>query len=91
MIHKRIIGILWIVVGALIISVVALNTGKIPSPALGIGISVLFLAAGFSLLAGLPRSSWICLPCSALSLFTFPVGTLIGIYYLWYYFKIERK
>ncbi len=91
MIHKRIIGILWIVIGALIVSLVMLNTGKIQHPVLGIAISLTFLTAGFALLANFRYTSWICLPCAALSLFAFPVGTAVGIYYLWYFFRIERK
>ncbi|ADE13088.1 hypothetical protein [Sideroxydans lithotrophicus] len=48
------------------------------------------LVAGFLLIANLHKSWRICLPAAVLSLLTFPVGTLIGIYYLWYYFKHEQ-
>jgi hypothetical protein len=91
--HKRIIGICWIVFGALILSLLALKFDQLPGQAVVAGIAavgLVFLAAGFSLVANLRNSSWICLPCSALSLFTFPIGTVIGAYYLWYYFKLER-
>lgn len=90
--HKRIIGICWIVFGALILSLLALKLDQVSGQAAiaGILVGLTFLAAGFSLVANVRRSSWICLPCSALSLFTFPIGTVIGAYYLWFYFKVER-
>ncbi|HLP97603.1 MAG TPA: hypothetical protein VK149_04075 [Sideroxyarcus sp.] len=58
--------------------------------AIGMVIGLLYLVAGFWLMANLPKSWWVCLPAAVLSLFTFPVGTLIAIYYLWYYFKHEQ-
>ncbi|MCK9201453.1 MAG: hypothetical protein WA056_07385 [Gallionella sp.] len=90
--HKRIIGICWIIFGALILSLLALKFDQLLGPAAvaGVLVGLTFLAAGFSLVANMRRSSWICLPCSALSLFTFPIGTVIGAYYLWFYFKVER-
>jgi hypothetical protein len=90
--HKRIIGVCWIVFGALILSLLALKLDQLQGGAVVavVLVGLIFLAAGFSLIANLRNSSWICLPCSALSLFTFPIGTVIGAYYLWYYFKIER-
>lgn len=90
--HKRIIGICWVAFGALILALLMLNFGSVKNQVVFIGVAVglIFLVAGFSLLANFRRSTWICLPCSALSLFTFPVGTVIGAYYLWYYFKVER-
>lgn len=90
--HKRIIGICWIVFGALFITPLVLKFGELSGLKAGgiAAVSLTFLAAGFSLVANLRNSAWICLPCSALSLFTFPIGTVIGAYYLWYYFKLER-
>ncbi len=90
--HKRIIGVCWIIMGALFVTPLVLKFGELSGPAAaGIAaVCLLFLASGFSLLANLRNSSWICLPCSAMSLFTFPIGTVIGAYYLWYYFKLER-
>jgi hypothetical protein len=90
--HKRIIGICWIVFGALILSLLALKLDQLQGQATVavVLVGLTFLVAGFSLVANISRSSWICLPCSALSLFTFPIGTVIGAYYLWFYFKVER-
>lgn len=90
-IHKRIIGICWVTFGALILSLILLNrdSGKSQVIVLGILMSLIYLVAGFALLSNFRRASWICLPCSALSLFSFPVGTVIGAYYLWYYFKLR--
>lgn len=92
MIHKRIIGFCWLVIGALIVSVVLLNFAAL-KPHLfiaGLLISLVYFAAGVALFANVQRLGWLYLTCAALSLFTFPIGTVVGIYYLWYYFAIER-
>ncbi|MDP2759075.1 MAG: hypothetical protein Q8O64_01535 [Sideroxyarcus sp.] len=88
-IHQRIIGICWLVFGVLILSLVVLNLATLDSwaRALGATMGILYLTAGFLLLANLPRAWRFGLPCAVLSLFTFPVGTPLGIYYLWYHFK----
>jgi hypothetical protein len=90
-IHKRIIGICWLVFGALIVSVVLLNFASISSKVfvLGMVVSLVYLAAGLALLAN-RRMTPLYLACAVLSLFTFPIGTVVGVYYLWYYFAIER-
>ena len=83
-IHKRIIGICWLVFGALIISVVLLNFASLNTKVfvLGLAVSLVYLAAGLALLANTPRVSWLYLTCAVLSLFTFPIGTVVGVYYL---------
>lgn len=90
--HKRIIGIGWLLLGALILSVMATSFTSMAPPKAFIGTleGLLFTASGFMLLAKLPHSWRLCLPCAALSLFTVPVGTAIGFYYLWYYFRREK-
>jgi hypothetical protein len=92
MIHKRIIGICWLVIGALIVSVVLLNFAslKLHIFVAGLAISAVYFAAGVALTANVQRLSWLYLTCAVLSLFTFPIGTVVGAYYLWYYFAIER-
>ena len=57
---------------------------------LGILFGLIYFVSGFALMANLRKSRWICLPCAVVSLFSFPVGTPIGIYYLWYYFNDEN-
>ncbi len=91
-IHKRIIGICWLVIGALIISLLALNLGSTSIHVLVIGtlISLTYFVAGLALLANAQRVIWLYLACSVLSLFTFPIGTVVGVYYLWYYFTLEK-
>ena len=54
-------------------------------------VAALFCAAGLSLLFDSRFSTWICLPFSALILFSFPIGTLLGGYYFWYYWKYLYK
>ncbi len=90
-IHKRIIGICWIIFGGLIISLLAVNFPSVETRVAVIGslAGLTFLGAGFVLLANLPRSHLVCLPAAALSLFSIPIGTVVGVYYLWYYFKRE--
>ncbi len=91
-IHQRVIGICWLVFGALILSLTVPDKGTLDSwvRALAIAMGLLYLVSGFALLARLPRAWRFGLPCAVLSLFTFPVGTPLGIYYLWYHFKRER-
>jgi len=90
--HRRIISISWLAFGVLILSVIGMNLGFGNTPVLVAGgvIGALFVGAGFTLLANFRWAAQLCLPCSALSLFTFPIGTVIGLYYLWYYFKFDR-
>ena len=92
-IHRRIIGICWLIFGVLIVSLVALNLANLDSRvrALGATMGLLYLVAGFVLLANRPRAWRFGLPCAVLSLITFPVGTPLGIYYLWYHFRRERR
>lgn len=88
-IHRQIIGICWLVLGALIFSLLVLKLDSATSAAVvgGVFAGLLFITGGFVLLANLRKFSWVCHPCALLSLLTFPLGTLIGLYYLWYFFK----
>lgn len=88
--HKQIIGICWMVIGSLIISLLALNTGVVHYPVLGAAMSLLFIVAGFMLASNRRYTSWLAMPCAALSLFVFPIGTIIAVYYLWWFFKFDR-
>lgn len=91
-IHKQIIGVCWIILGALIISplVMKLDSANNQITLLGILFGLIYVVGGFVLMANLRKSWWVCLPCAVVSLFSFPFGTPIGIYYLWYYFKHEK-
>lgn len=53
-------------------------------------LGVAFVAAGYALMVGLRWAPKICLPISVFAIFAFPVGTAIGGYYLWYYYKFRR-
>lgn len=90
--HKQIIGVCWIVLGALIISPLAMKLDSANKQIVfgGMLFGLIYVVSGFVLMANLRKSPWICLPCAVVSLFSFPVGTPIGIYYLWYYFKYEK-
>ena len=87
--HRQIIGISWLVLGALIFSLLVLKLDSASNVAVigGVLAGLLFIAGGFVLLANLRKFSLVCHPCALLSLLTFPVGTVIGIYYLWYLFR----
>ncbi|MEQ1914822.1 MAG: hypothetical protein HOP24_05575 [Sideroxydans sp.] len=52
--------------------------------------AALFTAAGLSLLIDFRFSKWLCLPLALISLFSFPVGTFLGVYYLWYFWAYLR-
>lgn len=88
-IHRQVIGISWLILGALIFSPLVLKLGTAADATIigGVLASLLFIAGGFVLLANLRRFSWVCHPCALLSLFTFPLGTVISLYYLWFFFR----
>jgi hypothetical protein len=88
-IHRQIIGISWLVLGALIFSPLVLKLGAAADAAIigGILAGLLFIAGGFVLLANLRKFSWVCHPCALLSLFTFPLGTAVSLYYLWFFIR----
>jgi len=91
-IHQRLIGICWLVFGVLIVSLLVINLGRTDTRIAVVGMlaGLTYTAGGFALLANLPRAARIALPCAVLSLFSFPIGTPIGVYYLWYYFRREK-
>ncbi|MDD4912980.1 MAG: hypothetical protein PHP57_11855 [Sideroxydans sp.] len=88
-IHRQVIGISWLVMGALIFSPLVLKLGPAADAAIigGVLASLLFIVGGFVLLANLRKFSWVCHPCALLSLFTFPLGTAISLYYLWFFIR----
>ena len=92
-IHKRIIGTSWIVT-ALILAVLLLLTHdrlSLPIVSVAFMLCIVQLLAGYVLLKNLRWSHWPNLPLAVVSLSNIPLGTLIGAYYLWYYFKHEWK
>jgi hypothetical protein len=91
-IHRQIIGTSWIIIGALFISllVLRLGSGKTLLTLAGLTVGLVYFLAGFALVANLRNSYRIAIPCALLSIFTFPIGTPFGIYYLWYYFRVKR-
>jgi len=95
--HKRIIGISWMVIGLSISVLTLLMLSNAPDrlPLRLIfsvtSLCIVYILAGYSLLANLRRSHWLCLPFAILTLFNVPLGTIISTYYLWYYFKHEWK
>ena len=89
--HKRIIGILWIVTALILAVLLLLTFGQLASQMI-VAASLLCLVqllAGYALLKNLRWSRWLNLPLAVVSLSNIPLGTLIGAYYLWYYFKHE--
>ena len=50
-------------------------------------LAVLFFAVGLTLLLDHRHAAWICLPLSVVMLVYFPIGTVLGGYYLWYFWK----
>lgn len=88
-IHRQIIGISWLVLGALIFSLLVLKLDSASNTAVigGVLAGLLFIAGGFVLLANLRKSSWVCHPCALLSLLTFPLGTAVSLYYLWFFIR----
>ena len=56
-----------------------------------IAVAVLFCGVGFTLIFNYRHSAWVCLPVSALSLLYFPLGTALGGFYLWYFWRYVYK
>ncbi len=56
-----------------------------------IAVAALFCGAGLTLLLNYRHSAWFCLPLSAASLIYFPFGTVLGGYYIWYFWKFIYK
>ena len=56
-----------------------------------VAVAVLFCAVGFTLILDYRYSDWICFPLSVASLFYFPLGTALGGYYLWYFWRYVYK
>lgn len=54
-------------------------------------LATLFALAGLSLLLDWRRAHWLCLPFALLLLFSFPLGTALGGYYLWYFWQSRRQ
>lgn len=56
-----------------------------------IAVAALFFALGLTLIRNYRRSHWMCLPFSVALLVYFPVGTALGGYYIWYFWKFLYK
>ena len=99
--HRRTIGYSWVISGGIGIMLVSYSILKRLSSSLelemilglipGVTVSLLFLSGGFVLLRNLSWSYRLCLPISVVALMAFPIGSVLGGYYLWYYLKIERQ
>ncbi len=99
--HRIILGWLFLAVAALVsvVIVFALNNhfGNAETPQIGLtikaamAVAALFVGAGISLLVDFRYTAWICLPFSLLILFSFPVGTALGGYYLWYHWTRQYR
>lgn len=50
-------------------------------------VAALFLAVGLTLILNYRHSTWVCLPLSVMMLIYVPIGTALGGYYLWYFWK----
>lgn len=56
-----------------------------------LAVAVLFCAVASTLLLDYRHSAWICLPFSVVLLIYFPIGTALGGYYLWYFWRYIYK
>lgn len=54
-------------------------------------VAALFLIVGLTLILNYRRSHWMCVPFSVVILIYFPIGTALGGYYLWYFWKYVYK
>lgn len=98
--HRVILG--WLFFGMAMLVAVALvfawrgHFGDPASPPVAHTLKVatlaatLFALAGLSLLLDWRRAHWLCLPVAVTSLFYLPLGTLLGGYYLWFFWQQKR-
>lgn len=56
-----------------------------------IAVAALFLIVGFTLILNYRHAAWICVPFSIVMLAYIPLGTALGGYYLWYYWKFVYR
>ncbi|GLQ30742.1 hypothetical protein GCM10007876_12210 [Litoribrevibacter albus] len=49
--------------------------------------SILYGVAGYSMIYTTPWSFKLCIPLSAVSLIFIPLGTVLGLYYFWFYIR----
>lgn len=56
-----------------------------------IAIAALFLIVGFTLILNYRHAAWICVPFSVVLLAYIPLGTALGGYYLWYFWRFVYK
>jgi NADH:ubiquinone oxidoreductase subunit K len=56
-----------------------------------IAVAALFLIVGLTLILNYRHAAWICVPFSVVMLFYVPIGTALGGYYLWYFWKFVYK
>ena len=91
--HKRIIGTAWIVTALILAVLLLLTLDRLSQQVIAAAFLLcsVQLLAGYALLKNLRWSHWLNLPLAVVSLSNIPLGTLIGAYYLWYYFKHEWK
>jgi len=110
-IHRRIIGIAWLLFGVswfliLIYTILKLPVNQLAQLKIPITqwdpwhtisyimhaiVPLLCLSGGYLLLRNISWSRWLCFPSSVLALLSFPLGTAMGGYYLWYYLTIEKQ
>ena len=95
--HRKILGNLYFGLGVVALVFVILTWINHPDSAdqiensrlyISILISVsVFITCGLALLSNTQFAHWICIPVSILLLFGFPVGTAVGGYCLWYFWR----
>jgi hypothetical protein len=54
-------------------------------------VALIFALAGLTLLLKFRYAHWMCLPFSVVMLIYFPVGTALGGYYIWYFWKTQHR
>ncbi len=99
--HRKLIGNIYFGFGVILLVLLALTVKNSPrdieqeleSPLYRFVLvgTLPFLAAGVSLLGNFRLAHWVCLPVSILFLFSFPIGTIVGGYYLWFYRKLSKS
>jgi hypothetical protein len=95
--HRIIIGWLFVSVTMLLAVIVAFTWKKAfgtdadlqaqETIKSAVSVAVLFCGVGLTLILNYRYSAWVCLPLSVASLIYFPLGTALGGYYIWYFWR----
>jgi hypothetical protein len=98
--HRKVLGMLFCVIGGLLFFIVGMtfirnfSTGSAEQVLLNlvfVPAFFLMMFGGFYLVKNKPWAFKICLPVAFCNLIFIPIGTVLGLYYLWFHHKYVKN